>query len=99
MRMTVYQWLCVLGIPSMIAGLLTFVKLQIKQNRAIKLGIQALLRDRLLQAFRYYAGRGWADYDDKRNVENLFRQYEALGENGVMQDMYASFRKLPEKND
>ena len=96
--MTVYQWLCILGIPSMIAGLLTFIKLQVAQNKAIKLGIQALLRDRLLQAFRHYEAQGWAGYDDKRNVENLFKQYEALGENGIMSNLYESFRDLPGGN-
>lgn len=95
--MTLYQWLCILGIPSMLAGLLTFIKLQVAQNKAIKLGIQALLRDRLLQSFRYYEEKGWAGYDEKKNVENLFKQYEALGENGIMQDMYENFRELPGK--
>ena len=37
--MSLYQWLCILGIPSMITGLLAFVKLQMKQNKAIKLAL------------------------------------------------------------
>ena len=93
--MTLYQWLTILGLPSLLAGLLAFIKVQLAENKAVKLGIQALLRDRLLQSFRYYEARGWANYDEKSNVANLFTQYEKLGENGVMQDMYAKFKHLP----
>ena len=46
--MTVYQWMCVLGIPSLLAGLVTFIKLQVHQNKAMKLAVKAMLQDRLL---------------------------------------------------
>ena len=69
--MNVYQWLCVAGIPSVIALIITRVitrrlsaaesKAEETQNRsdAIALGIQALLRDRLLQGYRHYEEKGW----------------------------------------
>ena len=53
--MSVYNWLTLFGIPGLIAGLFSFITLQIKQNNAIKLGLQAILRDRLLQAYEFYA--------------------------------------------
>ena len=95
--MSVYQWLCVLGIPSIITGMLAFVKVWMMQNKAIKLGLQAILRDRLLQAFKFYAHQGWADDDDKRNIQNIYKQYEALGENGIMQRKYDKFLSLPDE--
>ena len=49
--MTTYQWMCVLGIPSLLAGLVTFIKLQVHQNRVMKAAVQAILRDKLLQRF------------------------------------------------
>ena len=64
--MSVYQWLCVAGIPSVITLIITRVitkrlnaaenKAEVAQKRsdAIALGIQALLRDRLLQGYRHY---------------------------------------------
>ena len=52
--MSVYQWLCVLGIPGLIAGLVTFIKIQIATNKAIKLGVQAILRDRLFPSNNIY---------------------------------------------
>ena len=66
-----------------------------EQNRAIMMGVQALLRDRLLQAYRHYAEKGGADYDDRANLENVWRQYHALGGNGDMKDLRNTFRHLP----
>ena len=68
-----------------------------KQNKATMLGVQALLRDRLLQGFRHYIEKGWADYDDRQNMLNMYTQYEALGPNSVMDDLYNRFSRLPEQ--
>lgn len=95
--MSIYQWLCLLGIPSIIVGMLGFLKVWIKQMRAVKLGLQAILRDRLLQAYHYYKEQGYASYDEKQNVVNLYTQYEALGPNGIMQRKHEAFLALPEE--
>ena len=65
------------------------------QNKATMLGVQALLRDRLLQAFKHYLQQGYADYTDRQNVQNMYAQYEALGPNSVMSDLYEKFTELP----
>ena len=65
------------------------------QNKATMLGVQALLRDRLLQAFKHYTQKGYADYTDRENVLNMYTQYEALGPNSVMDDYYEQFKELP----
>lgn len=95
--MNVYQWLCVLGIPGLIATVVGYVGVQYKQIKAIKLGLQALLRDRLLQAYEYYGHRGWANYDEKQNVRNLYDQYDALGPNGIMELKHDAFIRLPDE--
>ena len=95
--MSVYQWLCVLGIPGMIAGLLTFIKVQVSTNKAIKLGVQAVLRDRLLQAYKFYDHVGHASYEDKSNIQNIYNQYEALGPNGIMEQKHIAFIRLPDE--
>ena len=95
--MTVYQWMCVLGIPGMLAGLLGFLRLQMLQNRAMKLAVQAILRDRLLQAFRDCSRQGYANPDERQNFENLYSQYHSLGGNGVMDDVRRKFFDLPLK--
>lgn len=65
------------------------------QNKATMLGVQALLRDRLLQAFKHYISQGYADYTDRQNVQNMYAQYEMLGPNSVMSDLYEKFTELP----
>ena len=65
------------------------------QNKATMLGVQALLRDRLLQAFNHYLSRGWIGADDRANIDNMYVQYEALGENNVISDIYNQVRALP----
>ena len=66
-----------------------------EQNKATMLGVQALLRDRLRQAFDYYLARGWIEAGERDNVDNMYTQYEALGPNNVMTDIYNQVRSLP----
>lgn len=97
--MNVYQWLCILGIPSLIAAGTGLIINQYHQLKAVKLGLQAILRDRLLQAYEFYDHRGYANYDEKANVVNLYTQYEALGPNGIMQRKHNRFLELSEAPD
>ena len=94
--MNVYQWLCILGIPSLIAAGTGLIINQYHQLKAVKLGLQAILRDRLLQAYEFYDHRGYANYDEKANVVNLYTQYEALGPNGIMEQKHTDFIRLPD---
>lgn len=65
------------------------------QNTATMLGVQALLRDRLLQAFNFYLAKGWIGAGDRDNIENMYTQYETLGPNNVISDIYDQVRALP----
>ena len=65
------------------------------QIRAVKKGVQALLRDRLIQGYKHYRDLGYADEDDRANLENVYVQYHALGANGVMDDLRNKFLSLP----
>ena len=67
-----------------------------KKQEAVMTGVQAMLRDRLLQGYRYYESQGFADYDDRSNMENMYNAYHTLGKNGVMDDMQHKFMQLPE---
>jgi len=93
--MTVYQWMTILGIPSLVAGLFGFIKVQLTQNKAISLAVRAMLRDRLLQGYKFYIAQGWADLDDRSNMENVYLQYKALKGNGDMRDLRKTFKHLP----
>lgn len=93
--MTVYQVLCLVGVPGILSALLGYFILQFKRVKALSLGLQALLRDRLLQAHRYYTAQGYMTYDERSNITNLYNQYHTLGANGVMQKYYNEMMDLP----
>ena len=93
--MTIYQWMCVLGIPGMLAGLAAFIRLQVHQNRAMKAAVQAILRDKLLQRFQLCRLQGYATSEARQNFESMYVQYHSLGENGVMDDVRQKFFALP----
>ena len=97
--MSLYQWLCVLGIPSLVISSFGIIISQFRQLKALKLGLQAILRDRLLQAYKFYGHQGWASYDDKSNIQNIYTQYEALGPNGIMERKHFHFLELSEEAD
>ena len=110
-EMSAYQILSLAGVPTLVGIIIALViKRPLEkrvqeaenanarveaQNKATMLGVQALLRDRLLQAFNHYLARGWIGADERSNIENMYVQYEALGENNVISDIYNQVRALP----
>jgi len=80
------------GIPALLLGVIITTWVQI---HAVKKGVQALLRDRLIQGYKFYRAQGWADEDDRSNLENVYHQYHALGQNGMMDNLRQRFLDLP----
>lgn len=66
-----------------------------RKNEAICLGVQALLRDRLIHDYNKYIDQGYAPIYAKENFENMWTQYHNLGKNGVMDEMHETFNHLP----
>ena len=93
--MSVYQWLCVLGIPGLFLTLVSGLLSIFRQMKVVKSAMKASLRDRLLQGYRHGIRQQWADMEDRKNMENIYRQYHLLGGNGDMKDLRRTFRHLP----
>ena len=97
--MTVYQWLCLLGVPALIAGGFKYLYSSLKKNtadtEAVKIGIQALLRSQMIADYNKWTDRGYAPIYARDNFENCWKQYHALGMNGVMDDLHEKFLELP----
>lgn len=66
-----------------------------QKQHALELGVQALLRDRMIEQYEKYKNTGCPVYV-KDNFENMWKQYEALGANGVMSDIHNKFMNLPD---
>ena len=66
-----------------------------KENDAIKAGVQALLRDRIIQSYNHYTEKGWMPIYARDSLDACYNSYEALGENGVIDDLMEQLRELP----
>lgn len=96
--MSVYQWLCLCGVPAIFSALTGYLIKRIKgvgkQTKAVENGIQALLRAQMIADYNYYAGKGYAPIYARENFENCYTQYHELGGNGVMTDLHNKFMAL-----
>lgn len=73
------------------------VKANEQKTEAVCLGVQALLRDRLISTYNHYTEKGYAPIYVKENFENMWVQYHKLGVNGVMDDIHEKFKSLPDR--
>lgn len=67
----------------------------VKKYVALGFGIQALLRDRIIQAHNYYLDKGHCPIYAKENVEEMYKRYHNLGGNGTMTTLYESLMEMP----
>lgn len=58
-------------------------------------GLQALLRDRLIQRIKKSLEQGWADPNDSIDINHMYDAYHSLGGNGVITHLIDQFRELP----
>lgn len=97
--MSVYQWLSLFGVPSLIVGLITYIHKVLNElrrnNKALKDGTQALLRAQMVNDYNKWRDRGYAPIYARENFENCWVQYHALGANGVMDNIHTIFLTLP----
>jgi hypothetical protein len=94
--MSVYEWLCLLGIPTIVAGIITYViKSTYTHNKSVKLGVQALLRAQMIHDYNKWSEKGYAPIYARENFQNCWARYHALGANGVMDDIHNKFLALP----
>ena len=80
---------------AIIAYLLAVIKLKKKENEALQVGVQALLRARIIEIYYHYTEKGWMPLDVRNSLEACYKSYEALGENGVIDDLVEQLRELP----
>lgn len=88
------------------AGISVFVRKKIKEfdtklkeQDAIKLGVQALLRDRIIQSYNSYFDRGYCPIYARDNIRNLYTQYHDLGGNGTVTELVKKIDDLPTEDD
>jgi hypothetical protein len=71
-------------------------KMECDSQRNIASGIQAMLRDKIIQKCEYHIQKGFCSSDDKTVLEKMFKPYTALGGNDVAKKIYEHAMELPE---
>lgn len=81
---------------AIISYLFALYRAKKKENDALKAGLQALLRDRIIQAYNHYVqDKGWIPIYAKESIDACYRSYEALGDNGVIDSLVEQLNELP----
>jgi len=69
------------------------------EQRLIKEGVVAILHDRLYQSCRHHISNEHISITELKNIEYLYRSYNALGGNGTGTEIYNRCVKLQIVND
>lgn len=70
-----------------------------REDDALRAGVQALLRDRIIQAYNHYVcEKGWVPIYAKESIDACYKSYEALGDNGVIDSLMEQLNELPNYN-
>ena len=83
------------GFGAAFHGLSRRVSRRIEEQEAIKLGMQALLRDRIISAYNHYMDKGFCPIYARENVRRLYEQYHNLGGNGTVTHLVEELEELP----
>lgn len=67
-------------------------RLSEKENMAIREGVQAILRDRIIQMYTYCESLGYAPIYTVENMSHMYKAYHALGGNGAVTSLYERFK-------
>ena len=70
-----------------------------KKSEAIQASLLALIRDRILQGYRYYRGQGGISTQDLETMAKLYAAYHALGGNGTITTVYNKITNMPIKEE
>lgn len=83
-------------IGTFFAFVLAKLKKASDDSKALRYGVQALLRHNLYDLYhKYVQKQGYAPVWVKEDFENMYAQYHSLGANGVMDGIHEEFKKLP----
>lgn len=59
----------------------------------------ALLGDKIFHLCQAYLKRGWVSIDELKNLERIFKSYEANGGNGTAKHLYEKVLKMPNEKE
>lgn len=76
-------------------------KLKVEQmrNEAVAAGVEALLRDAIVEKYNKYDDKGSCPIYAKESLKKLYKAYHDLGGNDVATELYRKMLAMPERED
>lgn len=68
---------------------------EVGRNSALCAGVQALLRDRIIQGYNEYSEKGYCPIYAKDNMKRLYLPYSELGTDDVVTELVEKVLKMP----
>lgn len=92
------------GVPLILSGIFGFLVKIIKDNKAMKNSMLSLIRSQIVGKCETYMGQGFLPEYARYCLEELFKQYQALGGNHGVETLVNNCFELPlsrkeEEND
>ncbi|MCQ2455583.1 MAG: hypothetical protein MJ090_05545 [Clostridia bacterium] len=87
---SVLKWV----IPTLLGSTLTYIVSLFNKNKALKTGLQCLLRAEIIRSYDKYTARGEIPIYAKEALEKEYKAYHKLGGNDVATDLYHQTIKL-----
>lgn len=69
------------------------------KNKALQEGVQALLRDRIIQVYNHYQDKGFCPIYAKENIKRMYDAYHGLGGNDVATKLKDTLLAMPEESE
>ena len=70
-------------------------KEEANKNNALCIGVQALLRDRIIQSYNEYSEKGYCPIYAKDNIKRLYQPYSELGVDDVITELVSKLLQMP----
>lgn len=83
------------ALTAICGGLVVYIRGLHKKYRAMEEGIQALLRESIVDSYRYYKGRGFCEPEERVALAKTYNAYHDLGGNDIATDLFNRVLKLP----
>ena len=75
--------------------MLKTIKADREENKAVREGMQALLRDRIIHSYNKYSEMEYCPIYAKENVKHMYEPYHKLGGNDVATELVEKLLELP----
>lgn len=85
-------------LSSVVTGLWAAMGVWHKKQQALENGVQALLRDRLIQSCEHYLDQGAVPVYGMENIDQMYSAYHTLGGNGAVTKLVCEARYLPTRH-